>query len=301
MRRPEAAGGRVFHVLQWVLRCFLSGGHSPQCFSYSCYIFYPKWPMSPLYLWWGAIGFWCTLLYGINWNSWPFKGKMHPWLTMLAGFAIVLIITSVVWNFATNLDGTPFANTPMNHNGPVNVNWMTGFICWAIAWFFILNPVFTTQGWPFARFGHPGAAIAQTIFSHLFAYICWSGSLAMGMSPSFSFGAVASSLIFWSMIHSWHFEFLGVTRYTGGKRAIAAFLVQCILTGVWIVFLKLVLAPAGAAIVESKIPADINILIIYLNLCILAPVLVSHNTLWLRWPLTIPNPPGTPAPDVAAP
>jgi hypothetical protein len=50
----------------------------------------------------------------------------------------------------------------------------------------------------------------------------------------------------------------------------------------------------------AKLPADVNILIIYVNLCILAPALIAHNAFWLRWPLTLPNPPGTPPPDQAA-
>jgi hypothetical protein len=40
---------------------------------------YPKWVVGPLYLWFGVIGFWATLLYGVNWGGWPFKGKLHPW------------------------------------------------------------------------------------------------------------------------------------------------------------------------------------------------------------------------------
>jgi hypothetical protein len=262
---------------------------------------YPGWPMSPLYLWWGAIGFWLTLLYGINWNTWPFKGKMHPWGTMIVAFAVVMVLTALIWNFLTNLDGTPLANTPMNHKGPLNVNWLTGYIVWAIAWIFILSPVFTTQGWPFAGLGHPGMAIAQTIAAHILAYICWAGSLALGMSPSFSFGAVGSSIIFWAIVYGWHVQFWGVTKLTGGSRAIAAFVVQCVLTALWIALLRVVLAPAADAIAAAKLPADVNILIIYLNLCILATVLIAHNALWLRWPLTLPNPPGTPPPDVSAP
>ena len=46
--------------------------------------------------------------------------------------------------------------------------------------------------------------------------------------------------------------------------------------------------------------ADMNILIIYLNLCIVAPALIAHNAFWLRWPLTLPNPLGTLPHDQAA-
>jgi hypothetical protein len=258
---------------------------------------YPKWPMSPLYLWWGAIGFWCTLLYGINWNTWPFKGRMHPWLTMLAALIVVLIVSSLVWNFLTNLAGTPLADSPMDHKGPLNVNWLTGYIVWFIGWFFVFSPVFTTQGWPFRKWGHPGAAVGQTILSAILGLICWNGSLAMGLSPTFSFAAVGSSLILWSLVYGWHFQFWGITHLTGGSRAIAAFVVQCVLIAIWIVILKAILGPYAEMVASLKLPADVNILIIYVNLCIAGPILIAHNAFWLRWPLTLPTPPGTPPPD----
>ncbi len=257
----------------------------------------PQWPMSPLFLWWGAIGFATTLLYGINWNSWPFKGRMHPWATMAAALIIVLVVACLVWSLLTNLAGTPLAASPMDHKGPLNVNWLTGFLVWFIAWFFVFSPVFTTQGWPFRKWGHPGAAIGQTVLAFILGLICWNGSLAMGMSPTFSFGAVASSLIFWSLVYGWHFQFWGITKLTGGARAVAAFVVQAVIIAIWIVIMKAVLGPAADRIAALKLPADVNILIIYFNLCILGPALISHNAFWLRWPLTMPNPPGTPPPD----
>lgn len=266
------------------------------------YIF-PKWPMSPLYLWWGAIGFTVTLLYSINWNVWPVKGKVHAWASMGIAFIVMLVITSLVWMYLTNTDGTPLAATPFNHKGPFQVDWLTGFLVWFIAWFFIFSPVFTTQQWPFAKLGHPGGAVAQTIVAFILGLLCWRGSLSMGMSPTFSFGAVASSLIFWALVYGWHFQFWGITKLTGGSRAIAAFIVECILTVIWIAICNVILGPAAnnlaAALKAAGLPpiADINILIIYLNLCILGPALIAHNAFWLRWPLTLPTPPGTPPPD----
>jgi hypothetical protein len=260
---------------------------------------FPKWSIGPLNLWFGAIAFWLTLLYGINWNGWPFKGKMHPWATMAISFAIIMLLTTFIWTALTNLDGTPLADSPMNHHGPINADWLTGFIVWSIAWFFIFNPVFTTQGWPFAKLGHPGAAIAQTLVAHVLAYLCWTGTLAMGMQPSFSFGALASSIIFCALVYSWHLQFWGITKLTFAKRAISAILVICISTAIWIGLMNILLAPAAKSLMEAKLPADINILILYVNLCIIGPALIAHNAFWLRWPLTLPAPPGTPPPDEA--
>lgn len=263
------------------------------------YVF-PGWPMGPLYLWFGVIAFWLTLLYGINWNAWPFKGKYHPWVTMAISFAIIMGLAMILWCTLTNLDGTPFADTPMNHKGPFNVNWYTGYLVWSISWFFVFNPVFTTQGWPFSKLGHPGAAISQTILAHILGYVFWQGSLALGVSPTFSFAAVGSSMILWSLVYSWHLQFFGVTQFTFFKRAISAFIVQCVMVVVWIGIMKVILGPAAEAVAAEKLPADINILIIYVNLCIVGPALIAHNAFWLRWPLTLPAPPGTPPPDQAA-
>lgn len=261
---------------------------------------YPGWPVGPLYLWFGVIAFWLTLLYGINWNGWPFKGRLHPWGTMAVGFIIIMVLAIIFWNLFTNLGSTPVAGTPMDHKGPLDVNWLTGYLVWAIAWFFLFNPVFTTQGWPFGTWGHPGMAVGQTILAHVLAYIFWQGSLALGISPTFSFAAVGSSIIFWSLVYSWHLQFWGITQYTHFTRALLAFIIVWVLTGIWIVILRLILGPAGEALAAAKLPADVNILIIYVNLCIVGPALIPHNAFYLRWPLTLPTPPGTPPPDQAA-
>jgi hypothetical protein len=95
-------------------------------------------------------------------------------------------------------------------------------------------------------------------------------------------------------VYSWHFQFWGITKLTGLSRAIAAFVIQCILAAIWIAICNVILRPFADSIAAAKLPADINILMIYLNLVPLATLLLVHNAFWLRWPLTLPNPPGTP-------
>lgn len=264
---------------------------------------FPKWPMSPLFIWWGALGFGTTLLYCINWNCFPVKGKVHPWVAMLIAFIVVLIVATLIWTNLTNAEGTPFAGSPFNHKGPFQADWLTGFVLWFIAGFFIFSPVFTTQQFPFGKLGHPGGAIAQTIAAFIVALVCWNGTFALGINPGFSAQGVASTMIFWALVYGWHFQFWGITKLTGGSRAIAALIVQIILTAIWLAILNVILKPAAdnlaAALTAAKLPpiADINTLILYLNLCIVGPALIAHNAFFLRWPLTLPTPPGTPPPD----
>jgi hypothetical protein len=65
----------------------------------------------------------------------------------------------------------------------------------------------------------------------------------------------------------------------------------------WIGVMNMALRPAAATLASAKLPADINILTVYFNLCILAPIMIAHNAFGLRWPLSLPAPPGTPPPD----
>ena len=76
-----------------------------------------------------------------------------------------------------------------------------------------------------------------------------------------------------------------------------AFIVEIILVIIWILIMNIVLGPAAERFAAMKLPADVNILILYTNLCIIGPAMIAHNAFWLRWPLTLPNPPGTPPPD----
>ena len=176
-------------------------------------------------------------------------------------------------------------------------NWISGLVyCMELR----VQSCLHHTGLAFPFWGHPGAAVGQTVSSIVLAYVFWQGSLAVGLSPTFSFAAVASSIIFWSLVYSWHLQFWGVTKYTFFKRSILAFIIECIIVMVWLIISKVILGPVAEKIAAAKLPADVNILIIYLNLCIVGPALILHNAFWLRWPLTIPTPPGTPPPDQAA-
>ena len=259
---------------------------------------YPKWPFGPLYVWFGTIAFWMTLFYGINWDTWPFKGKMHSWATMIAGYAVIVTFSSLIWNFV-NLAGTPFADSPYDPQGPVNVNWLSGFLLWGIAWFTVFSPAFTMQGWPFTKLGQPAMGIAQTILAHVLGYVCWTSALAAGLSPTFASCAMAGSLVFAAYVHSWMFNLWGATKFTGATRAFVALALQIVLAGIWILVARFILGPYAATVAGMNLPTDINVLTLLFTLDICLPVLIAHNSFWLRAPLTLPMPPGVPPSDQA--
>jgi len=59
------------------------------------------------------------------------------------------------------------------------------------------------------------------------------------------------------------------------------------------------LGPYAATVAGMNLPTDINVLTLLFTLDICLPVLIAHNSFWLRAPLTLPMPPGVPPSDQA--
>jgi len=201
-------------------------------------------PIGPLYLWFGVIGFWATLLYGVVWGRWPFKGKVHPWGMMAISFIIVMVVSILIWNLLTNLEGTPIADTPINHKGPLNVNWLTGYLVWSIAWFFVFSPVFTTQGSPFGKWVTLALPLVRRFLLHL---------LGTSSGRKFSLWNESHFLFCWKWDHlssSGHWFIPGISssgesQNTPLLKEPLAFIVQCILIFIWVIIVRLILGPAG--------------------------------------------------------
>jgi hypothetical protein len=86
------------------------------------------------------------------------------------------------------------------------------------------------------------------------------------------------------------FSFVAVSKYRQPKRGVLAFAIMLLIIAVWTAVIWMPLQyPA------PKLPADL--MVIYLNLVVVTPALIAHNAFWLRAPLTLPAPPGTPPPD----
>ena len=238
--------------------------------------FFMAWPE---FLPYGVIGFWLTLLWGVNLASWPLAGKVKPSVALVIGAIVIYGVTSAIYYGLVK-------------PGIVPPDYIVGFLVWHIAWFFVFSPVFITQGSPFRRLKQPGLGIAELVLSFILAYIFWDVfTLRMGlMTPLFSFGVVASGMIMWSLVYSWMFSFAGVAKYRQPKRGVLAFIVMVVIMAVWTAIMWMPLQWP-----TPKLP--IELMVIYFNLCVVTPALIAHNAFWLRAPLTLPAPPGTPPPD----
>jgi hypothetical protein len=170
----------------------------------------------------GVTGFWLTLLWGVNLGAWPLAGKVKPGVAIIVG---ALVIYGIAWLLYAGLVRT----------GVVDPNYWIGFLVWHIAWFFVFSPVFITQGSPFRRLKQPGMGFAQLILAFITAFISWDLlTIRLGLTtPTFSFAVVASGIVMWSLVYSWMFSFVGVSKYRQPKRGVLAFAIMLLIIAVW--------------------------------------------------------------------
>jgi hypothetical protein len=176
-------------------------------------------------------------------------------------------------------------------SGAVDPNYWVGLLVWHIAWFFVFSPVFITQGSPFRKLKPASMGVAQLILAFILAFICWDLlTIRLGLAtPLISFAVVASGIVMWSLVYSWMFSFAGVAKYKQPKRGALAFVVMLIIIALWT---AIIWAP-----LQYPLKLPVELMVIYFNLCVVTPALIAHNAFWLRAPLTLPAPPGTPPPD----
>jgi hypothetical protein len=238
------------------------------------------WSLIPLpeILPFGVTCFWLTLLWGVNLGAWPLAGKVKPGMAIVVAAIVIYAVAAIIY-------------AGLVRTGVVDPNYWVGLLVWHIAWFFVFSPVFITQGSPFRGVKPPGMGVAQLILAFILAFICWDLlTIRLGLAtPLISFAVVASGIVMWSLVYSWMFSFVGVAKYKQPKRGALAFVVMLIIIAVWTAIIW------GPLQYPLKLPVEL--MVIYFNLCVVTPALIAHNAFWLRAPLTLPAPPGTPPPD----
>ena len=259
---------------------------------------FPKIPMTP---WFGIIVFGVTLWYTFDGvGPHPFVKKDGPpnapanWATATA---VIMVLTWILWFLCVDLQGTPLADTPFNPKGFFPADWWFGFVVWVIVWVQVWGGSMCLQGWPFYKLPKPLFQIVLAVVVVVLGYVCWAGSLALGVSPSFSFGAVGASMIGWSLMHSVAFEMFPFAKYIQPKRGLLNFLLEeIVLTAVWIGLLRIILIPVYARMIEvgfapPKGPFDIYSLMAFFTLHVTAILLLVHHLFLMRLPWSIPGPP----------
>lgn len=254
---------------------------------------WPGLPLFPAGLWFGIIIFMVTLWYTFDGvGPHPF-GK--AWVNWLFGSVLILVLTGIIFKFCVNFSGTPVQGHPANPKGFFQAEWWFGFCVWIIVWVQVFGGPMCLQGWPFYKLGTPLHQIVLAIVAVVLGYVFWAGSLAIGLSPTFSFGAIAASAIGWSLMHSVAFEFYPFAKYKQPQRGIYNFILEeIVLTALWIVLLRIILAPIYPKLVATgfaPVPFDINALSAFYTLHVTAVVLLIHQFFFMRAPLSIPGPP----------
>jgi hypothetical protein len=254
---------------------------------------YPKFPLFPVGFWWGIILFTVTLWYAFVWNGWPLNQKTSPAVRGIGGGLIILLVTAALWQLV-NLSGTPFAGAPFDPKGPFQAEWFFGFLVWTIVWIQAFSNVLTFQQWPFYKFGQPWGEISNTMLSILLGWGCWVGSLQF-MSPTFSFAAVAGSIIGMQNFHGAIFGYYPFLKFKQPVRGICNFFTEIALAFVWIAILRVLMKPVVAKVQAVGLPFDINVVSVLYTLHFIALLTLIHNFYFLRAPLSPSGPP--PAPE----
>jgi len=254
---------------------------------------WPKIPLFPAGLWFGIGVFGITLWYTFDGaGPHPFK---QAWANWLFASVLILVLAGIIFSVFVNFNGTPLESHPSNPNGFFPGPWWFGFGVWVIVWIQVFGSPMCLQGWPFYKLGTPFYQITLAIACVVLGYICWAGSLALGMSPTFSFGAIGASAIGWSLMHSIAFELAPFAKYAQPKRGVFNFILEeVVLVAVWILVLRVILAPIYAKIVAAgfgPVPFDINAASAFFTLHVTAVVLLVHHFFFMRAPLSIPGPP----------
>ena len=254
---------------------------------------YPRFPLFPVGFWWGIILFTVTLWYAFVWNGWPLNQKTSPALRGIGGGLVIFLLTALLWQLV-NLSGTPFAGAPYDPRGPFQAEWFFGFLVWTIVWIQAFSNVLTFQQWPFYKLRQPWGEIANTVLSICLGWICWTVSLKF-MSPTFSFAAVAGSIIGMQNFHGAIFGHYPFLKYKQPLRGICNFVTEIALAFVWIGLLRILMPPIIAKVQSAGLPFDINVISVLYTLHFIALLTLIHNFYFLRAPLPPSGPP--PAPE----
>ena len=261
----------------------------PLCTSY----LYPKFPLFPVGFWWGIILFTVTLWYAFVWNGWPLNGKCSPAVRGIGGGLVILGVTAAIWQLV-NLSGTPFAGAPFDPKGPFQAEWFFGFLVWTIVWIQAFSNVLTFQQWPFYKFGQPWGEIANTLFCVCLGWLCWTASLRF-LPPTFSFAAVAGSIIGMQNFHGAIFGYYPFLKFKQPVRGICNFFCELVLAAFWIALMRVLMPPILAKVQAAGLPFDINVVSVLFTLHFVALLTLIHNFYFLRAPLAPSGPP--PAPE----
>lgn len=253
---------------------------------------HPKFPLFPVGFWWGIILFTVTLWYAFAWNGWPLNQKCSPAVRGIGGGMIILLITAALWKLV-NLSGTPFAGAPFDPRGPFQAEWFFGLLVWIIVWIQAFSNVLTFQQWPFYKLGQPWGEIANTLISVFLGWACWVGSLQI-MSPTFSFAAVAGSIIGMQNFHGAIFGYYPFLKYKQPVRGICNFLMEIGMACAWIALLRVLMQPILVKVQAAGLPFDINVISVLYTLHFIALLTLIHNFYFLRAPLAPSGPPPSP-------
>lgn len=250
---------------------------------------YPRFPLFPVGFWWGIILFCVTLWYAFVFNGFPTSRAGSPAARGIGGALVIFGLTCLLWKLV-NLSGTPFAGAPFDPKGPFQCEWLFGFLVWSIVFIQAFSNVLTFQQWPFYKLPAPLGELLNTIVCFGLGWLCWTTSLKF-VSPTFSFAAIAGSIIGMQNFHGAIFGYYPFAKFKQPVRGLLNFGTEIALAFVWIALMRVLMQPIVTKVQAAGLPFDVNVVGVLYTLHLVALFTLMHNFFFLRAPFPPSGPP----------
>jgi len=201
----------------------------------------------------GPFFVWLSAVWGFALESWPLR-HYTPKIGLVVGSSVMLVLGFVLAVVFQNL---------------LDYELLVDYIFWDLFLLLVFSPMFVFQGYPFYRFfRQPRVGLSLTIFSLVASLI-----ITNYLSRIHFLRVFISSAILLAVLYSWGLAYPLVLKYRQPIRGVITLVASLVLAFFW--------SSAFLLLFDAQ-------KIITINLFIVLPTLVIHNTFWMRKPFQPP-------------
>ncbi|CAB9518668.1 expressed unknown protein [Seminavis robusta] len=261
---------------------------------------YPGYPLFPGGAWFGICLFYVSLWWVFNIQTLPrplVPSHSFPPVNIAINSLIVILLASGVFQLI-DFEG-PAKVDPSNPNGPFEAGYVFGLLVSIIVWVQCFASIMVFQGFagtPLYALPHPLLQMLLTLLSIGLGVALYEVVIAAGVDRTFYAEAIGASQISGSLYHTVAFDFWPYHKIRQPLRGLYSFVLsQVIFPFFWIWLCRTMLAP----IYDLMVAADplygqlftVHTLIPWFSLHVVAPLLLIHQSFFMRWPFPPAGPP----------
>lgn len=259
---------------------------------------YPKYPLFPGGAWFGICLFYVTLWWVLIIQTMPqplLPSHPFPPVNIAVNLLICTVIALGVFRLV-DFEG-PASTDASNPKGPFAASTFFGLLVSIIVWVQNFSNLLGFQGQtPMHRLPHPFQHIAVTLSTIGLGVAVYFGLMALGVDSSVYADAIGASQISGSLFHDIAFDFWPYHKLRQPQRGAYSFaLSQIVFPFFWVWLCRSMLQPIYDTMVESN-PMygelfTVHTMIPWYSLHVVAPLLLIHQSFFMRWPFAPPRPP----------